>query len=34
MKYEERKDDEFFGNLQQKTGRDKDDLIYWLREVD
>ncbi|MDQ2751405.1 MAG: CsbD family protein, partial [Bacteroidota bacterium] len=31
LKYEEGKDDEFLGNLQQKTGRAKDDLIKWLR---
>ncbi len=33
LKYEEGKDDEFLGNLQQKTGRAKDDLIKWLRSL-
>ncbi len=31
LKYEEGKDDELLGRLQQKTGRAKDDLIKWLR---
>ncbi len=33
LKYEEGKDDEFLGRLQQKTGRAKDDLIKWLRSL-
>lgn len=31
LEYNEGKDDEFWGNLQQKTGKAKDDLIKWLR---
>ena len=31
LEYNESKDDEFWGNLQQKTGKTKDDLIHWLR---
>lgn len=31
LQYEEGKDDELLGRLQQKTGRAKDDLIQWLR---
>lgn len=33
LKYEEGKDDEFLGRLEQKTGRAKDDLIKWLRSL-
>ena len=33
LKYEEGKDDELLGRLQQKTGRAKDDLIKWLRSL-
>jgi len=29
--YEEGKDDEFWGRIQKKTGKAKDDLINWLR---
>lgn len=31
LEYDAGKDDEFWGNLQQKTGKAKDDLIKWLR---
>jgi uncharacterized protein YjbJ (UPF0337 family) len=31
LEYNEGKDDEFWGNLQKKTGKAKDDLIKWLR---
>jgi len=31
LEYQEGKDDEFWGNLQKKTGKAKDDLIKWLR---
>jgi uncharacterized protein YjbJ (UPF0337 family) len=31
LKYEEGKEDEFLGRLQQKTGRTKDDLKKWIR---
>ena len=33
LTYEEGKDDEFWGRLQQKTGKAKDDLIKWLRNI-
>ncbi|TMI90143.1 MAG: CsbD family protein [Bacteroidetes bacterium] len=32
LKYEEGKDDQFWGRIQQKTGKAKDDLIKWLRD--
>lgn len=31
LKYEEGKDDELLGRLQQKTGRTKDDLRKWFK---
>jgi uncharacterized protein YjbJ (UPF0337 family) len=31
LKYEEGKEDELLGRLQQKTGKTKDDLKKWLR---
>ena len=31
LKYEEGKDDEFWGRVQKKTGQAKDDLVKWLR---
>lgn len=31
LEYNEGKDDEFWGNLQKKTGKAKDDLIRWLK---
>lgn len=31
LKYEEGKDDEFWGRVQQKTGKAKDDLVNWLK---
>nr|WP_315824951.1 hypothetical protein [Paraflavitalea speifideiaquila] len=33
MKYEEGKDDELLGRLQQKTGKTKDELIKWLKSL-
>ena len=30
--YEDGKDDQFRGRIQQKTGKAKDDLIKWLRD--
>jgi uncharacterized protein YjbJ (UPF0337 family) len=33
LTYEEGKDDEFLGRLQEKTGKAKDDLITWLRSL-
>jgi uncharacterized protein YjbJ (UPF0337 family) len=31
LRYEEGKDDELLGRLQQKTGRTKDDLKKWFK---
>jgi len=31
--YEEGKDDELLGRLQEKTGKTKDQLISWLRSL-
>ena len=31
LEYNEGKDDEFWGNLQKKTGKAKDELVHWLR---
>jgi uncharacterized protein YjbJ (UPF0337 family) len=31
LQYEEGKDDEMWGKLQQKTGKAKDDLVSWLK---
>ncbi|MGN6617905.1 MAG: CsbD family protein [Ilyomonas sp.] len=33
LKYEEGKDDEFIGRLQQKTGKTKDELVNWIRSL-
>jgi len=33
LKYEEGKEDEFLGRLQQKTGRTKDDLKKWIKSA-
>ena len=33
LEYEEGKDDEFWGRVQKKTGKAKDDLIKWLRDL-
>lgn len=33
LKYEEGKDDELLGRLQQKLGKTKDDVIAWLRSL-
>jgi uncharacterized protein YjbJ (UPF0337 family) len=33
LTYEEGKDDEMWGRIQQKTGKAKDDLIKWLRDL-
>ncbi len=30
LKYEEGKDDEFIGKLQQKTGKTKEDIKNWI----
>ncbi|MDF3079388.1 MAG: ral stress protein CsbD [Sphingobacteriaceae bacterium] len=33
LRYEDGKDDELYGRLQQKTGKTRDDLISWLRSL-
>ena len=33
LQYEEGKDDEMLGRLQQKLGKTKDDVIHWLRSL-
>jgi uncharacterized protein YjbJ (UPF0337 family) len=33
IKYEEGKDDEWLGRMQEKTGKTKDELIKWLRSL-
>ncbi|MDP4215019.1 MAG: CsbD family protein [Bacteroidota bacterium] len=33
LKYEEGKDDELLGRLKQKTGKGRDELVRWLKEL-
>lgn len=33
LKYEEGKDEELYGRLQQKTGKSRDEVIKWLRSL-
>jgi uncharacterized protein YjbJ (UPF0337 family) len=33
LKYEEGKDDEFIGRLQQKLGKTKDEIINWIQTL-
>ena len=33
LRYEEGKEDEMFGRLQKKTGKAKDDLVKWLKNI-
>lgn len=33
LKYEEGKDDELLGRLQQKTGKTRDDVVKWLKSL-
>ena len=33
LKYEEGKDDEFIGRLQQKLGKTKDEIINWIQSL-
>jgi uncharacterized protein YjbJ (UPF0337 family) len=33
LTYEEGQDDELWGKIQAKTGKAKDDLIKWLRDL-
>jgi uncharacterized protein YjbJ (UPF0337 family) len=32
-RWEEGKDDEFFGRMQQKLGKTKDELVHWIRSL-
>ncbi|MEP7168087.1 MAG: CsbD family protein [Bacteroidota bacterium] len=34
LRYEEGKDDELYGRLQQKLGKSREDLITWLKSLD
>ncbi len=31
VRWEEGKDDEFFGRMQRKLGKTKDEVIHWIR---
>ena len=33
LRYEEGKDDELLGRLQQKLGKTKDDVVQWLKSL-
>jgi uncharacterized protein YjbJ (UPF0337 family) len=33
LRYEEGKDDELLGRLQQKLGKGKDELVAWIRSL-
>lgn len=33
LKYEEGKDDELLGRLQQKTGKTRDEVVKWLKSL-
>jgi uncharacterized protein YjbJ (UPF0337 family) len=33
LRYEEGKDDELLGRLQQKLGKGKDELVSWIRSL-
>ena len=33
LKYEEGKDDEFLGRLQQKIGKGRDELVKWIKSL-
>ncbi|WP_207496716.1 CsbD family protein [Aridibaculum aurantiacum] len=33
LRYEEGKDDELFGRLQQKLGKTKDEVVAWIRSL-
>lgn len=34
LRYEEGKDDELVGRLQQKLGKTREDVITWLKDLD
>ncbi|HEV7331166.1 MAG TPA: CsbD family protein [Flavisolibacter sp.] len=33
VRWEEGKDDEFFGRMQQKLGKTKDEVVDWIRSI-
>jgi len=33
LEYEEGKDDEFFGRLQKKLGKTKDEVVAWIKSL-
>lgn len=33
LRYEEGKDDEFLGRVQQKLGKTKDEVVEWIRSL-
>lgn len=33
LRWEEGKDEEFFGRMQRKLGKSKDEFIQWLRDL-
>lgn len=33
LRYEEGKDDEFLGRIQQKLGKTKDEVVDWIRSL-
>lgn len=33
LEYEEGKDDEFFGRLQKKLGKTKDEVVHWIKSL-
>ncbi|MCX2492738.1 CsbD family protein [Pedobacter sp. PF22-3] len=33
LKYEEGKDDELYGKLQQKTGKTREQIVDWLKSL-
>lgn len=33
LQYEEGKDDEFLGRMQQKLGKTKDEIVDWIRSL-
>ena len=33
LKYEEGKDDELLGRLQQKLGKTRDEVVHWLKSL-
>ncbi len=33
LKYEEGKDEELLGRLQQKTGKGRDELVSWIKSL-